>query len=289
VGQYNFYSWGFDQKYRRVESNAHQQRQAERHARAHDNAAGDARFEGVIAWCAFDYNSPVNGFRRVKCPGVCDIFRIPKPGAAFYRSQLDAGKGFIIEPAFFWDALLDQGGTVAYEGMICSNADRLTVRVGGDKVAEVVPDRERFGHLRYPPFFITLNVETSTRPDLYIQGYANGQQVAARTFAGSRAGDRLELRADAGTLLADGSDGTRAAFQAVDRHGSPRSRVTGDVRFTLTGPADLIGDNPFAFEDAGAAGAVYLRTRPGESGTIRLMASHPTLGTAEVTVVAEAA
>lgn len=284
VGQFNFETHQFDRRYRRMEPNAYQQAQTYRHARAADQVAADARFEGIIAWCAFDYNSPLNGHRRVKCPGVYDLFRNPKPGAAFYHSQKDPGRGTVIEPAFFWDALLDEGGKVAYEGMICSNCDRLEVFVGGVKVADLEPDRERFGHLAYPPFFITLDVNTAQRPDLRIVGYRDGWQVASRAFAGKPEGSRLLMKADATTLRADGSDGVRVAFQAVDRHGAPRARVKGDVAFTLTGPADLVGDNPFAFEDAGAAGAVYLRTRPGETGTIRLKAAHPTLGAAEVTV-----
>jgi beta-galactosidase len=203
VGQFNFETRQFDRKYRRMEPNAYQQAQALRHARAHDQVAADARYEGLIAWCAYDYNSPINPYRRVKCPGVCDIFRIPKPGAAFYQSQQAPEKGIIIAPAFFWDALLEEAGTVAYEGMICSNVDRLVITVGGEKVAELAPDREHFGHLPYPPFFVTLNVDTASRPDLRIDGYLDGKKVASRTFAGTPDGSHLVVEADADTLAAD--------------------------------------------------------------------------------------
>ena len=40
----------------------------------------------------------------------------------------------------------------------------------------------------------------------------------------------------------------------------------------------LIGDNPFAFADAGGAGAVWIRTRPDSPGTITVQATHPSLG-----------
>jgi hypothetical protein len=42
----------------------------------------------------------------------------------------------------------------------------------------------------------------------------------------------------------------------------------------------LVGDNPFDFAAAGAAGAVWIRSRPGARGTVTVRASHPTLGQA---------
>jgi beta-galactosidase len=42
----------------------------------------------------------------------------------------------------------------------------------------------------------------------------------------------------------------------------------------------LVGDNPFDFAAAGGAGAVWIRSRPGEPGTVVVRASHPVLGSA---------
>jgi beta-galactosidase len=53
---------------------------------------------------------------------------------------------------------------------------------------------------------------------------------------------------------------------------------------TVTGPAVLVGDNPFAFADFGGVGAVWLRSIPNRPGSIRLTASHPALGTESVLV-----
>ena len=49
-------------------------------------------------------------------------------------------------------------------------------------------------------------------------------------------------------------------FRAVDAYGNARPYVSGEVQLSVTGPGVLIGDNPFAFGDAGAAGAVWIRT-----------------------------
>jgi beta-galactosidase len=52
---------------------------------------------------------------------------------------------------------------------------------------------------------------------------------------------------------------------------------------TLEGPAELIGDNPFAL--FGGTGAVWVRAKE-EGGTARLTAKHPRLGsqTVEITL-----
>src|SRR4051794_16017718 len=63
--------------YRRTDAPATQHLQAELHAKAHDLAAADDRYCGLLAWCAFDYPS---GWQRsaggAKFPGVSDIFPI---------------------------------------------------------------------------------------------------------------------------------------------------------------------------------------------------------------------
>src|SRR5581483_709990 len=104
VGQFN-YSRGrdFDSKYRRAGDATLLQLQAIRHAQAHSKAAANPRICGVIAWCGFDYESLINSNDNVKCPGVADLFRIPKLGAAFYLAQTDPKIRPVIEPSFLWD------------------------------------------------------------------------------------------------------------------------------------------------------------------------------------------
>jgi len=44
---------------------------------------------------------------------------------------------------------------------------------------------------------------------------------------------------------------------------------------TVEGPAEIVGDNPFAL--TGGTGAVWIRAK-GQAGTARLTATHPRLG-----------
>ena len=46
---------------------------------------------------------------------------------------------------------------------------------------------------------------------------------------------------------ADGSDATRVVFRAIDAFGNQRRYRSGQVALTLSGPAKLLGDNPFEF------------------------------------------
>ena len=75
-------------------------------------------------------------------------------------------------------------------------------------------------------------------------------------------------------------DATRLSFRATDRYGAPRPYVDGQVSFDVTGPAVLIGDNPFDFASAGGVGAVWIRSLPGSPGTVTVTARHPALGRA---------
>jgi beta-galactosidase len=279
--------------YRRISPQQLQQGLATAHAAVHDVSFSDNRYCGVIAWAGFDYLSDATGncFGGVKYVGVVDLFRSLKPGAAIYQSQVDPAVRPVIQPAFYWEFGPDYPVTILPMAMICANLDRLEVYVGGAHFAAVTPDTENYGHLPYPPSFADFSgVDGAALPELRIDGYTGGVQVASRTFSADTSRDRLAVTADDTELIADGSDETRVEFRAVDAYGNQRPYVRGDVRLSVTGPGVLIGDNPFAFGDAGGAGAVWIRTLPDSPGTITVQADHPALGsaTAVIGVVAPA-
>ncbi len=268
--------------FRRTDDQAVQQGQATAHARVHDLAASDDRYCGLLAWSGFDYPSGSgNQYRGVKYTGVVDLFRIPKPGAAIYRAQADPRVRPVIAPAFYWDFGPQSPVSALPAAMICANLDRLEVYVGGDHFATLTPDRAGYPHLAYPPSFADFRaVDGSGRPELRIDGYLGDDKVASRRLSGDPSGDVLALAADHAEIRADGADATRCEFRAADRFGAPRPYVTGEVTLAVEGPAVLVGDNPFDFAAAGGAGAVWIRSRPGEPGTVTVRASHPGLGQA---------
>jgi beta-galactosidase len=122
------------------------------------------------------------------------------------------------------------------------------------------------------------------RPELRIDGYVGKTRVLSRRFSSDRAADRFWLHADDAELVNDGADSTRLAFAVVDKFGAPRAFAGGEVALDLDGPGVIAGDNPFALEANGGAGAVYIRTQPDRVGTIRITARHSALGAGSVEI-----
>ncbi len=274
--------------YRWIDRGAVLAEQALLHAQVHDIARSSPGYAGLLGWAGFDYAS-LNGAGRIwaglKTPGVVDTFRVPKPGAAFYRSQLDPRVRPVILPVFFWDfgpgSPPDGPGAHA---MIATNCDRLEIYVGGRHVATGTPDTGGFGHLAHPPVFADLTVDGSGLPELRIDGYLGRRRVASARMSADPARDRLALTADDRSIQADGSDTTRLTFRALDAYGNQRPYVAGEVSLSLTGPATLIGDNPFGFGAYGGVGGAFVRSRPGRAGLVRVTATHPALGQATVRI-----
>jgi beta-galactosidase len=267
--------------YRWIDTGAVLAAQGLLHAQVHDLAGADPRYAGLLGWCAIDYAS-LNGAGRIwrclKTPGVLDTFRVPKPGAAFYRSQVSPAVRPVILPLFCWD--FGPASPAAGPGpgaMIATNCDRLELYLAGQHHATCVPDAAGFPNLAYPPAFADLTVDGSGLPELRIDGYVGGTQVASVPMSADTTRNRLVLTADHGELLADGSDSTRVTFRALDAYGNQRPHATGVVTLTLTGPAALIGDNPFPFGEYGGVGGAFIRSRPGP-GPVTVRARHATLG-----------
>jgi beta-galactosidase len=285
VGQFNYTNRRrFDSYYRRAGDLTAQMAQALRHAQAHSRAGADKRICGVIAWCAFDYASLVNPYHNVKTPGVADSFRIPKLGASFYQAQLPDGAQAIIVPNFYWDFGKQSPRGPGKDVAIFSNCDRLDLFINGQKHATSTPDTQRYPNLRHPPYFADLDLDGSSHPGLRIDGYVGNRMVLSRSFSSDPSHDQLSFESDDKELLADGSDATRLVFKVVDKFGADRLDPEGEVKFDITGPADLVGDNPFALADSGGVGAIWVRSKAGATGHINVTATHSTLGAKTVEI-----
>ena len=289
VGQFDYAKRsGFAIKYRRAGDVSVQQVQAVRHAQAHSRAAANPRICGVIAWCAFDYESLINSYNTIKTPGIADIFRIPKLGAAFYQTQGDPKMRPVIQPSFYWDFGPRTPRGPGNQAAIFSNCDRLEVLIAGQPHSTLHPDAENFPHLKHPPFFADLQLDGTGRPELRIDAYVGDALMLSRSFSSDTTQDQFFLKADDADLLGDGSDTTRVEFKVVDKFGSERAFAHGEVTFEVTGPGMIVGDNPFPLADSGGVGAVWIKTLPRSSGKIRLRATHSNLGSQSVEIVVKA-
>ena len=228
---------------------------------------------------------------HIKWAGVADGFRIPKPGAAIYQTQGDPAVRPLIIPVFFWEA----GGAVpaaSPTAMIASNCEQLEVFIDGTHVASALPafGSPLYSGLIHPPFLVHLpkHIPNAT-PELLVQGFVGGRQVAQLRMSADPAGDALGMAVDDATIAADGSDATRAVFRAIDAYGNQRRYGSGVVTLTLFGPGHAGRRQPVRVRPVRRArrGVDPLAGRP--AGAITLTASHPLLGQAEVQVRSEQA
>lgn len=263
---------------KRFDSVEHVAEQVLRHARVHDQLAGDDRYAGGIAWCAFDYatHSNFGSGDRICYHGVSDIFRIPKPAAAFYKSQCEPEEEVVLEPGFYYSWGDRPGGNGPGVVPICSNCDRLRIFYGGKFHSELEPDRETYPNLKHPPFLAKLT-DLSFRAwgDLIVEGYIGGKLVGTRILGGTGTDEHLVVKPDDLELDADGRDATRVVLAVTGAQGHPRPFATGAIRLTLTGPGEIVGENPFAL--TGGVGAVWVRSKE-VPGIITLEAHHQYLG-----------
>ncbi|HEV2710352.1 MAG TPA: glycoside hydrolase family 2 TIM barrel-domain containing protein [Edaphobacter sp.] len=263
-----------------------------RHARIHNQLASDPQYAGGIGWCAFDYNTHSNfgAGDRICYHGVGDMFREPKPAAGFYKSQCDPAEEVVLEPAFHW-AKGDESVGFS-KAVVCSNCDHLKFYLRERSVesnpwklvAELDPDREEFGHLTYAPFVLELSKMDMKQfefswGDLRIDGYLKGKKVISKSLSGSGVDRQFHLLPDDKSLAADGADTTRVVLRVTDEFGAVRTYADDPIVFTLEGPAELIGDNPFSL--IGGTGAVWVRAKE-QAGIVRLRAKHPRLGSKTV-------
>ena len=257
-----------------------------RHARIHNQLASNPQYAGGIGWCAFDYNTHADfgSGDRICYHGVTDIFREPKPAAGFYKSQCDPEEEVVIEPAFHWARGDESIGFT--KAVVCSNCDHVKFYIADKLVAEADPNKTEFAHLRYPPFVVDLGRAVGDWGDLRIDGYLQGKQVISKTLSGRGIDQKFSLHPDDTKLIADGADATRVVLRVTDEFGAIRPFANDAIKLELEGPAEIIGDNPFAL--IGGTGAIWIRAKE-QPGTVKLSATHPYLGSQQFQFVLAAA
>ncbi|MBL8152585.1 MAG: glycoside hydrolase family 2 protein [Anaerolineae bacterium] len=269
----------FDQEERLIEH-------ALRHARIQDKQLGMSNVAGAIGWCAFDYNThkEFGSGDRICYHGVMDIWRLPKYAAYLYSSQISPSVRPVLQAATIW-SMGDRSAGGNDPLVVFSNCDEIDVFIGNDLFGRFQPDRESFPNLPHPPFQVNGLAIFSTwgrrLVDLRVVGYLDGQGVIEQHIESSPIPSALELRPDDAVLDADGMDMTRLVFRIVDRYGNRLPFATQVVSFEIDGPADLIGENPFAL--VGGQAALYVRARC-QPGTVTVRARTPRLPEAVATI-----
>jgi beta-galactosidase len=98
-------------------------------------------------------------------------------------------------------------------------------------------------------------------------------------MSGRGVDQKFALLPDHTKLNADGADTTRVVLRVTDEFDSIRPFAADAIKFELDGPAEIIGDNPFAL--IGGTGAIWIRAKE-QGGTVTLTATHPQLGQQQI-------
>lgn len=268
-------SW--DNEERRVEH-------ALRHARIHAQQMSMGGVSGAIGWCAFDYNThkQFGSGDRICYHGVMDMFRLPKWAAYFYQSQVMPQQQVILQVATMW-TMGDRSEGGNNPVMVFSNCDEIEAFLGERSLGRFQPQREDYPNLTYPPFKIELETTWGTAFEaLRVVGYVEGTQVAEQQLPTDKQVHALLLELDDTELYADGMDMTRLTFKVVDAFGNMLPYAVPVVTFSIEGPADLIGDNPFPL--IGGQAALYIRTHQ-TAGTVTIKAEAARIDPAQVTLM----
>jgi beta-galactosidase len=220
-------------------------------------------------WVMFDYNRGYADDQEAS--GLMDIFRLPKFSYYFFQSQRDPGENFpgitggpMVFAATYWN---DKSPT---DVRVFSNCGEVELFLNGKSLGRQKPDQNRIStNLAHPPF--TFKVGQFQPGELKAVGYLHGQPAAQYTVKTPGAAKKIELALDlSGKPLAAGGDLVFAHARIVDADGTMVPDASMPVKFTVTGDAQLIGDNPIAAE-AGIA-TVLLKTGT-NGGTIKLNAA----------------
>ena len=214
--------------------------------------------------------------------GIIDLAGFPKDRYYLYQSRWRADLPMAhLLPHWTWPERVGEVTPV----YVYTSGDEAELFLNGEslgrKKKEPLHYRLQWDDVKYAP------------GELKAVAYKNGQPWASDVVKTAGPAAKLLLQADRAQLAADGKDLSFVSVTITDADGNPAPRAADPVRFTVTGPADILAtDNGDAtsFESFQAPEhrayngkcLAIVRTRPGAAGTITLHADAAGLSPASV-------
>jgi len=274
--------------------------QAWNFASTHNTNAGNRPpLCGDGTWVMFDYNR--GGNRPTERSGMADITRVPKWVYSFYQSQRDPagtsiGAGLEAGPMVFiasdWTPHPPDPGKV----VVFSNCDEVELFVNGQSVARQRPDSGpaidphqknslwnggNSQHLIHPAFTFThvAYAPGELKAIGYFQGHASAQQSVFT--AGDPAALKVEAAVNDRPLSANGTDVLFVHARVMDKDGHFCPEAQNPLRFTVTGPAQIVG--PAIMNAEAGIGSILLQATD-QPGTITVQVSSAGLSEGVATI-----
>lgn len=233
---------------------------------------GNKLCAGGFAWSMFDYDNEVNytNTNNVFYSGLYDIFRLPKPAANVYKSQMSPAKSPMVYIANYWDddakpikpnnVTEDVGECDCFSVTVMSNCDTVELYVNGKKL-DIAPKR-RYTNLPHP-FFVFEGL-TYAPGEIKAIGYIAGKKAAEDIRLTQKAPARLILEPRETYVTADGADFAAVAIYAVDENGTPLHSASNKVTISVEGAGRFIGESEIELE--GGHSVFFVQSRLGEVG-----------------------
>ena len=249
-----------------------------RFAEVMDSVAMNPYIAGQIGWCAFDYNSPYPTADGTVCYyGASDMYRLPKHGGMFLKSQADPGiDGPIVYIAHTWKKQLTPNNV-----WVATNCDEVELFVNRKSLGRKKPDQ--YIHLDHP-----LAVWKDVRfipGTIQAVGYIRDSMVAEHVRRTPGRAVALKLIPDDTELIA-GGDMTRIVVVAVDRYGQTVPKVNAIVELSVSGAAEFLGQHLITLEDGKTA--FFVQTKADQIGTVKCQAKGERLVTATIPLTVKA-
>lgn len=215
-----------------------------------DNLQTSAFADGL--WVMFDYN---RGYAPdIEASGCMDLFRLPKFGFWFYRSQRDPEELVLGQPLGPMVHIASYHTAASPRSVrVFSNCDEVELWRNGVSLGRRSPDRDRVStHLRHPPFTFELpGYETGT---LVAVAYRNGRAVASHQVHTPGPPERLAVWFDlAGIPFAN--EGKDAIFVHAELRDARDTLVPTNghpIALGAIGTVSLIGEPDLPTEAGGA-------------------------------------
>lgn len=222
---------------------------------ANSNRKGSSTI-GHANWLMFDYN---RGYADdLEASGISDIFRIPKFAYYFYKSQRPPQEivnhplvesGPFVKIASYWT---EESPTNV---RVFSNCDEVALYLNGSLIDIQKPTNTVFSdHLLHPPFIFKL--EKYQPGKLKAVAFLNGTQAASDSVSTAGLVDSIRLNIDNPTLPKETNDVYFVYAELLDESGNLVTNSSNEVKFTVEGNGELIGDNPVKAE-AGVATILF--------------------------------
>lgn len=235
--------------------------QALRHALIQEAVREKEGFLGASGWCAFDYNThhSFGSGDKICYHGVCDIFRLDKMAASFYKGQRDRSRGLFLDCSSSWAF-----GERNYGGVtplyIFTNCDSVSLEMNGKRF---VPEKDpRFFALPHPIFRVDSlgGAWGQDWNEATLTGYIDGQPVLKKTLLADSLPTSLKM--DTSCREMGDADAVYVSVQLLDQAGNPLRRST-DVLALSVSNGILVGPDAVSLNAGGYA--FYVKgNKPGE-------------------------